>query len=67
LLGVCVDDWLQERQAMGKSLRTIARELWLETDQQIDVTGETLRRWLEEAGEPQEPDPPMPAQRAKAS
>lgn len=46
LLGGPVEAWIRERQDEGKSLRAIARELWSATDHHIDVTGETLRRWL---------------------
>lgn len=40
-----VSDFIEERRAVGKSWRVIARELHKTTDGQIDVTAETLRGW----------------------
>jgi hypothetical protein len=49
LLGEPVLPWITARRAEGLSWRKIAQQLYLDTG--IDVTGETVRVWLDEASE----------------
>lgn len=47
LLGQPVQDWISARRASGRPWRLIARDLYEQTNGQIDVTHETLRTWTE--------------------
>ncbi len=38
-------DFIVARRADGKSWDTIAKELWVATDYEIDVTGVTVQKW----------------------
>lgn len=40
-----IDAWVGRRRAAGESWVVVARELYLTTGGEIDVTHETLRRW----------------------
>ncbi|MGE3835980.1 MAG: hypothetical protein AB7H43_14530 [Acidimicrobiia bacterium] len=43
--------WLAERRAAGDSWDLIAKKLWVETDQQIDISTQTLATtWARAAG-----------------
>lgn len=45
-----LDAFVEERRAKGRSWRHIAMDLWAATDEKVDVTYETLRKWYD-AGE----------------
>jgi hypothetical protein len=51
LTGDPFDEWLNERLNAGDSYRTIARDLATLTDDVVDVTGESVRRWVLEFDE----------------
>lgn len=40
-------EFLTGRRAGGDSWDTIAKKLWLETGQQVDVSGPTVQGWLD--------------------
>lgn len=40
-----LDDFVLTRRTAGLGWRLIARELWVTTDGEVDLTHETLRRW----------------------
>jgi len=46
LLSEPLDEFVSSRRESGKSWRVIARDLWTETDGQIDVTSMTLQNWF---------------------
>lgn len=49
LLGQSVIEWVAERRDAGRPWRLVARDLYEQTNGQIDVTYETLRTWLDAA------------------
>lgn len=49
LIGEPVITWCATRRATGASLRAIATELRKATNDQVDVTAETIRAWLEDS------------------
>lgn len=49
LLGQDVRDWIRARRDEGRSWRMISRDLYDQTNKQVDVTYEALRAWLDEA------------------
>ena len=48
LLGQDVRDWLRTQRADGASWRIIARNLYNQTNHQVDVSHEAVRSWLED-------------------
>lgn len=44
-LGRPVTEYVAEKRADGKAWRVIARDLYLDTNGEVDVTHETLRSW----------------------
>lgn len=46
-----LEDFVQRRRADGRSWRVIARDLYLATEGQADVSNETLRGWFPELDE----------------
>lgn len=48
ILGQTVEHWVDQRRAEGRAWPKVARDLYEATDGEIDVTGETLRRWAGE-------------------
>ncbi len=51
LLGEDPNAWVNARRAEGRSWRLVARDLWYATDQQIDVTTQTLQNWRRSNGD----------------
>lgn len=49
LLGQSVIDWVAQRRDAGRTWRHVARDLYEQTNGQIDVTYETLRSWMDAA------------------
>lgn len=49
LLAGGLDEYVQTRRSEGRSWRLIARDIWTDTDGQVDVTEVTLRGWFEVA------------------
>lgn len=47
LLGQPVNAWIQAKRDAGRSWRLVSRDLYEQTNGQIDVTHETLRVWIE--------------------
>ena len=47
LLGQPVNTWIQTKRDAGRSWRLVSRDLYEQTNGQIDVTHETLRVWIE--------------------
>lgn len=45
LLGEEPRKYIDERRAQGKTLRAIAREMWLQTNGEIDVSETTVMGW----------------------
>jgi len=43
-------EFLIERREDGDSWDTIAKKLWVLTDQKVDVSGPTLQRWFDRVG-----------------
>ena len=41
-----LEAWLAEQRGNHDSYETIARSLWVLTDEQIDVTGTTIANWV---------------------
>lgn len=52
LLGGKLDDFVLTRRAEGRAWRLISRDLWEETDGELDVTYETLRSWFPDDRDP---------------
>lgn len=50
LLGQPVLEWLAPQVEAGASCRDLARSLRAATNGQVDLTGESIRKWLEAAG-----------------
>lgn len=48
LTGDPFDKWLRERLTAGDSYRTIAKDLATLTDDVVDVSHESIRRWAQE-------------------
>lgn len=48
LLGEEPRDFVIAQRADGKTLRAIARELWLRTDGEVDVSETTVLKWAED-------------------
>lgn len=48
LLGQPVDRWISGRRLAGRSWRLIARDLYEQTNGQVDVSHETLRLWCKD-------------------
>lgn len=46
LLGKPVEDYILERRRAGKSFRVISRDLYLETNGEVDVSDVSLRLWV---------------------
>ena len=40
--------YLAEKRHQGASLEQIARDIYYDTDRQVEITFTTVRRWLEE-------------------
>ncbi len=51
LLGEEPRDFIEARRKEGKTLRAIARELWLKTDGEIDVSETTVMGWVNNGDE----------------
>lgn len=51
ILGEPLEAWLTVRSEAGSSLRTIATELRRATGDKVDVTAETIRKWLKDFAE----------------
>lgn len=49
LLGQDVQEFITEKRNAGRPWRFVARDLYVATDGQVDVTYETLRQWSEAA------------------
>lgn len=45
-----IDAFVLTRRDEGKGWRVVARELWLTTGGEVDLTHETLRRWYDANG-----------------
>ena len=45
MLKESLEGYVRSRRAQGRPWRLIARDLWQDTDGEIDVTYETLRTW----------------------
>jgi hypothetical protein len=43
--------FIVSRKAEGRSWQHIARDLWLATNHEIDVTGVTVQKWAEDSSE----------------
>ena len=41
-----LDTWLLEQRSNGDSYESIARNLFVLTDQEIEVTGRTIANWI---------------------
>ena len=50
LLGGTLAEFIDSRRDAGKSWDTIAKELWVATDHEIDVTGVTVTAWASSFG-----------------
>lgn len=48
LLGEEPRVWIERKRTQGRSWRLLARDLWNATDQQVDVTTQTLQNWMRE-------------------
>jgi len=46
LLDQPVESYVAAKRAEGRSWRLIARDIYVATDSQIDVTTQTLRQWM---------------------
>ena len=46
VLGRPLADYVEEKRADGQSWRTISRDLYVDTDRQVDIAYETLRTWF---------------------
>lgn len=51
LLAEGLEVFVATRRAAGQSWRRIARDLYEETNHEVDVAQETLRSWLPDTGE----------------
>lgn len=50
LLPEGLEKFLRDAKTEGKTLRVIARELWVATDGEIDTNAETIRLWIRDLG-----------------
>lgn len=48
LLGEEPRAWIERKRTQGRSWRMLARDLWNETDHEVDVTTQTLINWMRE-------------------
>lgn len=46
--GIDLTTWLTDQREADHSLEQIARDLYVETDQEVSVTLQTIGRWLQD-------------------
>lgn len=51
LLGENLEEYVRSRRRAGVPWRRIARDLWVATDQEVDIAFETLRLWFPDEDE----------------